>query len=504
MAEVVFLSNTNIQIASGSSTVGGVKASKLFSAPLPEGAVLNGVVMDREMLIQTIKTVWQQNKLPKSEVTLIINSPQLRANRTNAPIQPDKKTTEFIRRETADSEYGRFQHPVTGWYLVGKDSKSKTQKVIYETAESDFVAGYVDIFEKAGLKLKSIHNGVQIATEFLTKQSAGKTVIYMILDGNSLVTIFFAEGKYYYDSTSRVFSQPSTPEFAREIYSSISSIRQFMSAQHIEANVKDVSFAGLTQPQVTTLSNDILNLDSQIDISVINTPAGTSISEGQAAFPFYVYPIAGLRKIDEKLSILKASKQSSAKAAEKSSLLKLIIPFVCIFAVVALIYAGLLVYKTSKRAELRELNDYIKNPSTLSQVAEYDAMYENMGEMGEIQGGVDLLHQDIESYPIPDSSINRRITDAARPYGVDVTFNTYSASSGVFNITASSPIVDDINMFIADLMEMDIFENVDYTGYSFVENEEESSWQINVVCTLAGRDLPTEDAASSEVDGEVS
>ena len=53
-------------------------------------------------------------------------------------------------------------------------------------------------------------------------------------------------------------------------------------------------------------------------------------------------------------------------------------------------------------------------------------------------------------------------------------------------------------------MEMDIFENVDYTGYSFVENEEESSWQINVVCTLAGRDLPTEDAASSEVDGEVS
>ena len=84
MAEVVFLSNTNIQIASGSSTVGGVKANKLFSAPLPEGAVLNGVVMDREMLIQTIKTVWQQNKLPKSEVTLIINSPQLRANRTDA------------------------------------------------------------------------------------------------------------------------------------------------------------------------------------------------------------------------------------------------------------------------------------------------------------------------------------------------------------------------------------------------------------------------------------
>ncbi len=502
MAEVVFLSNTNIQIASGSSTVGGVKASKLFSAPLPEGAVLNGVVMDRDMLTQTIKTVWQQNKLPKSEVTLIINSPQLRANRTDAPISSDKKTTDFIRRETADSEYGRFQKPITGWYSIGKDNKSKTQKIIYETAETDFVAGYVDIFEKAGLKLKSIHNGVQITTEFLSKQAAGKTVIYMILDGNSLVTIFFAEGKYYYDSTSRVFAHPGSPEFAREIYSSISSIRQFMSAQRIEATVKDVLFAGLSQPQVTSLSNDILNIDSQIDISVIAPPQGTSIADGQSAFPFYVYPIAGLRKIDEKLSLLKASKQSAAKASNNSGLLKLIIPFACILLVAGIAYAGLSVYRASKKSELQDLNDYIHNPNTLTQVAEYDAMYENMGEIGNIQGGVDLLHQDIESYPIPDSSINRMITDAARPYDVDVTFNTYSAASGVFSITASSPVVDDINMFIADLMSMDIFESVDYTGYSYTEDG--TRWQINVVCTLAGRDLPAEDAASSEADGEVS
>ena len=39
MAEVVFLSNTNIQIASGSSTGSGVKVSKLFSAPLPDAVL---------------------------------------------------------------------------------------------------------------------------------------------------------------------------------------------------------------------------------------------------------------------------------------------------------------------------------------------------------------------------------------------------------------------------------------------------------------------------------
>lgn len=484
MSEVVFLSNTNIQIATGSSSAGGVKVSKLFSAPIPEGVVLNGVVMDPDTLRETIKTVWQENKLPKTEVTLIINSPQLRANRIDAPLLSDKKTTEFIGRATADTEYGRFNDPVTGWYVVSKTPKTKTQKVIYETSESDFVGKYVDIFEKAGLKLKSIHNGVQLATEFFTKQASGKTVIYMILDGMSLVTIFFAEGKYYYDSTTRVFAQPGTPEFAREIYSSISSIRQFISAQRLNDTVRDIYVAGLTQPQISSLSNDILNLDSEIDIAIVAAPAGTSIAEGQSVFPFYVYPIAGLRKIDEKLSILKA-KQSSSKSAEAGILKKLIGPGIAVVVVAILATVGLYAYKAMKTAELKEIQDYINNPSTLQQVAEYDAMHDSMGEIGSIQGGVDLLHEYLDTYPYPDSSINYLISSAAVPYDVDIEFQSYSASTGVFSVIASSPEVENINRFIADLLEMDIFENVDYTGYTL--SGDGTYWRINVVCTLEER-----------------
>ena len=496
MSEVVFLSNTNIQIASGSSASDGVKVSKLISSPLPEGAVLNGVVMDQEKLIEAIKLAWQANKLPKSEVTLIINSPQLRANRVDAPLLADKKATEYIERETKDSEYGRFQNPVTGWYVVSKDAKAKTQKVVYETAEIDFVNKYVDIFASAGLKLKSIHNGVQLATEFFSKQAAGKTVLYMILDGKSLVTIFFAEGKYYYDSTSRVFAQPGTPEFAREIYSSISSIRQFISAQHLTETVKDVLFSGLTSSQVIQLANDILNIDSAVDISLAQPPQGTSIAgSNQAQFPFFVYPIAGLRKIDERMPILKNTKNSNKKKSDSSGLGKLIVPFVCILVGVAIAYGVCLVIKTKKDAELKEIESFTNNPNTISQVSEYDAMYNNMSDMGRIQGGVDLLEKYLDSYPVPNSSINNKILEASNKHNVEVVFNSYSASTGVFSITASSPEVEDINIFIADLMAMDIFENIDYTGYAI--SSDGSSWQINVVCTLAARE-PADIAVSEE------
>ncbi len=493
MSEVVFLSNTNIQIASGSSASDGVKISKLISAPLPEGAVLNGVVMDQERVTEAIKLAWQANKLPRSEVTLIINSPQLRANRVDAPLLPDRKTTEFIDRETHDSEYGRFQNPVTGWYTVSKDSKTKTQKVVYETAEIDFVNKYVDIFGKAGLKLKTIHSGVQLATEYFTKQASGKTVLYMILDGKSLVTIFFAEGKYYYDSTSRVFAQPGTPEFAREIYASISSIRQFISAQHLTETVKDILFCGLAYSQVNQLSNDLLNLDSTVDISIAQPPQGTIIASEQAQFPFFVYPISGLRRIDEKMLILKNTKQAEKKKTEKGFMSKLIVPFICILSALLITYGITLAIKLQKDAQLEKLEDYINSPNVIAQVAEYDAMYDNMAEMGNIQGGVDILKNDLASYPAPDSSVNKLIKDSAKKYDVSVEFNSYSASTGVFSITASSPEVEDINQFIAELMSMDIFENVNYTGYSL--SSDGASWQINVVCTLAGN-KPTEEEAN--------
>lgn len=491
MSEVVFLSNTNIQIASGSAAGDGVRISKLISSPLPEGAVLNGVVMDQDRLIEAIKLAWQANKLPKSEVTLIINSPQLRANRVDAPILADKKTTEFIERETRDSEYGRFQNPITGWYVVGKDAKAKTQKVVYETAEIDFVNKYVDIFGKAGLKLKTIHNGVQLATEYFTKQAAGKTVLYMILDGKSLVTIFFAEGKYYYDSTSRVFAQPGTPEFAREIYASVSSIRQFISAQHLTETVKDILFCGLAYSHVNQLANDILNLDSTVDISIAQPPQGTSVGSDQSQFPFFVYPIAGLRRIDERMPILKNTKQASKKAKEKSFMANLILPFTLILAAVLIAYGVCFAVKMKKQSELDDVEKYINNQSVIDQVAEYDAMYDNMAEMGRIQGGVDILMDDLDSYPVPDSSINKSILEAAKKHDVNVDFNSYSASTGVFSITASSPEVEDINQFIADLMAMDIFENVNYTGYSL--SSDGKSWQINVVCTLAGREPAAEE-----------
>jgi hypothetical protein len=270
MSVTVFLSNTNIQIVVGAGAKGGAKVKRLVSVSVPGGAVLNGVVMDDNALVAAIQECWRINKLPKSDVTLILNSPQFRANIINMPLMPDKKTTEFVQRESKDS---RLQKSVTAWYLIERDSKLKTQKVISETADSQFISTYVEIFGRAGIRLVDIHDGVSLAINLLKGMTRNKTVVYMILDGTSLVTIFFSKGQYYYHSTKRVFNQPGTSEFAKEIFGAISEIRQFASAQKLEDPIEEIQFAGLGDQQVSRLSEDMSDIDSNIKLSAVLCPS---------------------------------------------------------------------------------------------------------------------------------------------------------------------------------------------------------------------------------------
>ena len=493
MSVTVFLSNTNIQIVVGSGATNGIKVKNLVSVGVPNGAVLNGVVMDENALVAAIQECWKINKLPKSEVTLILNSPQLRATLVDMPIMPDKKTTEYVQRETKDS---RLQKPVTAWYLQEKNAKLKSQKVVAETADASFIDTYVNIFARAGIKLIDIHDGVSLAIGLLKGATRNSTIVYMILDGTSLVTIFFSKGQYFYHSTKRVFNQPGSTEFAKEIFGAVSEIRQFASAQKLEDSIEELQFAGLGDQQVSRLADDISDIDNSIRLSAVSCPSYVNIKSNSKQFPFFVYPIAGLAKISpQRLDILTANKKSADAFVKKRNALKLILPAAGILLSLGMVYGVLAVFGIYKQNQLEELNRVNSDPVIVENVQRYEEISDVITGVGSRQGGLDILHSYLDSYPIPDSEINKVISQAAKKNGVKVLFNSYSASTGVFNITAQSTDVEKINQFIADLMNMKTFAKVDYTGYTAIADVDgQNGWQINVVCTLAARTAETNSA----------
>ena len=493
MSVTVFLSNTNIQIVVGSGTKGGAKVKRLVSVGVPNGAVLNGVVMDESALVTAIKECWKLNKLPKSNVTLILNSPQLRANIINMPLLPDKKTNDFVQRESKDA---RLDKSISAWYLIEKNAKAKTQKVISETADAKFINTYVEIFNRAGIRLIDMHDGVTLAIGLLKGATRNKTVVYMILDGTSLVTIFFSKGQYFYHSTKRVFNQPGSAEFAKEIFGAISEIRQFASAQKLDDAIEEIRFAGLGDQQVVRLSEDLGDFDANINLSSVSCPTYVRSKDGLKQFPYYVYPIAGLSKLSPtRLDIMTANRKAEDKFVRRKKALKWILPAGGFLLLLVFAYATLFTINYLKQGQLKELNQANSDPEILENVSRYEEITDVITNVGSRQGGLDLLHLYLDSYPIPDYEVNRIIKNAADKYGVLVIFNSYNASSGVFSITAQSEEVEKINMFIADLMKMDTFEKVDYTGYNaIIDRNGNSGWQINVVCSLSARKTDTDKA----------
>jgi hypothetical protein len=395
------------------------------------------------------------------------------------------KVTEYIDKQANSDEFGRFESPLKGWYLIETNNKEKTQNVITEVAERNFIETYIKIFSDAGITLNSVHDGVSLATELLATCVKGSTAIYMIRDAQMLVTILYENGKYYYNSTKRLFQQPGTQEFAAEIRSNISGIKQFASSKHLSSPITDVFFAGMTPDDVSMLQQYLAQTDPDVTVHGTAAPSHIHFKKWSDRLSAFIYPISGLIVPNTGFPVLKAVRKNDESYTRKLELAKKSVPVAILFGVLLLITIFMLIVRLGTARRLRDIEDYNSRPDVIQAAMEYDALIQRASEAGEKQGGVDLLREYSDSYPVPDSSINDQILKAANAHGVTVEFNSYNSANGVLSTTASSPVVENINMFIADLLDMEIFEDVDYTGYSW--DESEGAWSIKVICTLSGQ-----------------
>ena len=495
MSTSIFLSNTTIQIVVGKASGGRISIDRIIEEPMPNDTILNGVVVEGgdERLITKLKDIRIGHKI-SDNIDLVINSPRLMADVMEAPMLSVSKTTSYVDKKTKSDQYTRISSPVKGWYQTGTvnasvtDAKSGTVKsiknnsLIAEVCEKDFIDTYVRIFSEAGFRLNSVHDGVKLADKLLEKCVADANAIYIIRDAQQIVTILYVNGKYFYDSSKRTFNAPCTEEYAKEIQTNISGIKQFAGAQRIKEPITDVYFAGMSNDEISMLRDHLAVTDPSLLVHGTTAPQHIKFNKWNDKFSSFIYPIAGLQYFSKGCSILSSLRKDDEAYEKKAAFRKKSIPIIILTSALALITVFLAVVYFGTSHTLRTLDDYNSRIDVVQSSMEYDAALTRAEMSGEKQGGAELLKKYLDTYPVPDSSVNEKILKAAGSESVLVDFNSYDATTGIFSITASSYEVERINKFIAKLMEMDIFEDVDYTGYEW--NDSTETWSINVICTL--------------------
>ena len=189
-----------------------------------------------------------------------------------------------------------------------------------------------------------------------------------------------------------------------------------------------------------------------------------------------------LREIAGKQNFLDGYHAGKKKETEGGGVGKGFLAILISLAVMLVGLAVCITVRTLKKQELQKLKEYNESPATIMEVARYDVLLEQTSYLSNQYNAIAGVNQNLYTYPVCNREVMGVVDDCAQGLAT-VTFDSFDADLGVLTMTARADTVDNINKFIRNLCGEDIFSNVDYTGYSYVESDE--LWDIHVTCTLA-------------------
>ncbi len=484
MSLTVYLSNTDIEVLSGSGNGRSVSVNRVFSKQMPEGSFLNGVITDPDVLISTLSDMWNTHKLPRKGIRLVINTSQISVRVLDMPAMNQVKADVYLQREFEERSGDRKR--LLGFYVIGRDKKRKTMKVCTELADVDFIDNYVNVFERAGIAIKEINSGIGVSVNFLKKLkfAADTNSVVMLKDGMTVTAIYFVKGEYFYSTTARTFNNSGTLEYAGEVSNIINQIVQFSKSEKVEDNIADIYLAGMMSEDAVNVYRAVsMNQSDEIKVFNLVGMKGVKYKNKSNTINSLFYPTAGLMNLPDHQNLLKLyGKGQIIDNSAKLRRTKLAIPYVVVLLVMICITVNRILVWSTDSETLKDLEAYTQNPYTRMDVVEYDALAEKVGYISDHVNGLRLLDSNIDSYPLPKYEINDIIKTAAIGLGT-VSIDNYNASTGVLGVTARFVDVDMINTFIDRLSAQDCFYTVNYTGYSEISSSGE--WLANLECILA-------------------
>lgn len=256
MGICVHLSGGRIRVICGSRNKKGVVINKLVSAPMPDGAMINGVITGDADIKDALKKLWKENRLPKGKIGIVIDSGSVAHKALTVPITNSKNICDIIRREFAELE---GQDMIFDYTVQQPLLPEGGGQILAFGAERTFIGSYVDLFGGIrGVKIGRITSAQESAVSFMRSCPAmqGGTYIIAVIDGNILSLMLFAENLYKFSNRSRLLAEEGTPEYADEIAYAISSLIQFNRSEST-----DIFFFGINENNSSSLQNVRMTLD---------------------------------------------------------------------------------------------------------------------------------------------------------------------------------------------------------------------------------------------------
>jgi len=265
MAVSLYCSPSHLKVIVGSADTNSVKVDDFAMFPLPDGAMLNGIITDEDAMIRFLSEVGATMGLFKQDALLVIDNNSIRSKVMDIPSVSELKMLEFISRDLGVFTDGE-SNDVFDYTVLKARATGGGSQILAVAVDRTLLQAYRNTLTSAGFNLKNINIGVNAAYKIarVSPHLMTGARILAIMDERSLTIMLFEGGEYKITNKYRLMGADDTPEWRQEIGNNISSVMQFHKGQRPEEEISAAFFAGLSPAQTSALADPLSFLGIQI------------------------------------------------------------------------------------------------------------------------------------------------------------------------------------------------------------------------------------------------
>ncbi|MBQ8596929.1 MAG: hypothetical protein IJ409_03985 [Lachnospiraceae bacterium] len=477
MSTILYLSNQLVQAVE----IKGKNSLAVYQEKAPEGSIINGIITDEEVFLDWIRKFFVKNKLSKKECSLVVNSTQWGSRVLELPKAGNAEIMKMISREFADI---RTDDTLFTYHILEGDSKSKMIRVLAVAAERPFLKAYLQLFIQAGIEVVSIEPAI---SEFVRRFMASpdiqkKNCIVQILDGQEMISMLFVKGIYLYSQRNRLFSDEEEA-WSRESAAVVRRLTQFATSQQVEDPIDTLFICGHHQEALKSALEISEELPPQIALRIYPEER-LKVKEKAAGRDKveFVYPTGYGVTEEKRLNFVRQLKLGGKDLEKRHERIALVAPAAVVLVICLIITFFMGNSYLSKNRELLKLQQIMQDGETASAHTTYELASANVASMEQKMEEAEILWDHLMSYPTLNTSV-KDVLESCAGGEVNLEIKNFNRDTGVLSLEASAKDVRNINGFIAKLQEQEIFESVEYSGYTLVKGQD--FYNIHVVCAMA-------------------
>ena len=214
-----------------------------YSVAVPEGAFINGIITDEDVLTETLSDMYGKNKISSRNISLVIDSSSFLYKTLLIPKTSRKNIFKIIKNEFNDIENNESM--LFDYINLSEEKESGLNKILICAFDSSMFEKYLTLFNKSKLRLISVNTALCSVISLARRLECLKNsaCIIAVAEAFEMVFYLFVDREYHF-STRHRFVENDSAVYREQIETVISSIIQFNKSEKTGYEISAVYFGG--------------------------------------------------------------------------------------------------------------------------------------------------------------------------------------------------------------------------------------------------------------------